>query len=102
ALVAGFADDIAAEFFVTEETAEYPAPDDSVEGAPAGALRPGVDGAAVTARQEEEQRLAGAAVACGGAELDPVDDQVRSDLEARFMDDHPDLLDRIDLGRFTR
>lgn len=102
ALVATFADRATSEFFVTGEPAEYPAPDDTVAGMPAGEFRDGVDPALVSARQADEQRLADAAVACGGAELDPVEAQIRSELEARFMDEHRDLLDRVDLGRFVR
>jgi hypothetical protein len=82
ALVATFADQATAEFFVTGEPAEYPAPDDTVAGTPAGEFRDGVDPALVSARQADEQRLADAAVACGGAELDPVEAQIRSELES--------------------
>ena len=101
-LVATFADEVATEFFVAGEPAEYPEPDDAVVGMPAGELRGGVDAAAVSARQAEERRLADAAVECGQTNLDPVEAEVRSELEARFMGEHRDLLDRIDLGRFIR
>ena len=102
ALVATFADQATAEFFVAGEPAEYPAPNDTAAGMPAGQFRDGVDPAVVSARQADEQRLADAARACGGAELDPVEAQIRSELEARFMDEHRDLLDRVNLGRFIR
>lgn len=102
ALVATFADQATAEFFVTGEPVEYPTPDDTAAGTPAGEFRAGVDPALLSARQADEQQLADAAVACGDTELDPVEAQIRSELEARFMDEQRDLLDRVNLERFLR
>ncbi|MGH9022333.1 MAG: hypothetical protein ACRDV9_04410 [Acidimicrobiia bacterium] len=99
-LAAGFTARATRELYIEDQPVEGTAPDGTTEAVSAGRLAPGLDTSVVKALQTEETRLASLADDCRSSAIDPVEQTVRAEQEAKFVTEHAELFRNLDLERF--